>query len=94
MLKSYIHKNFGTCSKSVTIVFDDSTHIIDSVKFEFGCPGNTTGVAKLCAGRKLEEVYELLKGVQCGNRLTSCPDQLALAIKDVLNQQNYYKKQD
>ncbi len=84
MLKSYRHLNSGTCSKSVTITYDEETHIIDKVQFEYGCPGNTIGVAKLCEGRKLEEIHDILKNVKCGYKPTSCPDQLALAIEDIL----------
>ncbi len=84
MLKSYKHINKGTCSASVTITYDTDSHIINNVSFEYGCSGNTKGVAKLCEGRKLEEVYSLLKGTTCGRRPTSCPDQLALAIEDIL----------
>ena len=84
MLKSYRHLNSGTCSRSVTITYDDATHIIEKVQFEFGCPGNTIGISKLCVGRKLEEIHDILKDVKCGNKATSCPDQLALAIEDIL----------
>ena len=84
MLKSYKHINKGTCSASVTITYDADSHIINNVSFEYGCSGNTKGVAKLCEGRKLEDIHDILKGVKCGNKLTSCPDQLALAIEDIL----------
>lgn len=84
MLKSYKHVNKGTCSTSVTITYDTDTHIIENVTFEYGCSGNTKGVAKLCEGRKLEEICSLLKGTTCGRKQTSCPDQLALAIEDIL----------
>ncbi len=86
MLKTYTHKNVGTCSQSVTITYDDSTHIIDSVSFLYGCPGNTAGVAKLCKGRTLEEIKDILKGTTCARKPTSCPDQLALAIADILKE--------
>lgn len=88
MINTYRHINRGTCSQSVTISYDTDTHIIQKVAFEFGCPGNTVGVAKLCEGRKLEEVRDILKGTTCGRKPTSCPDQLALAIEDILNASN------
>ena len=58
--------------------------IIQDVKFVRGCPGNTKGVALLCKGRSVTEVIELLSGVTCGPRPTSCPDQLAKALKETL----------
>ena len=76
------YKTSGTCSKE--IIFDVEDGIIKSVKFVGGCPGNTIGVAMLCEGRKVEDVIKLLDGVKCGLKQTSCPDQLAKALKEVL----------
>lgn len=84
MKATYKHFNTGTCSRSVTITYDTDTHIIEHVEFELGCSGNTQGVAKLCVGRKLEEVKDILRGTLCGRRPTSCPDQLAQGIEDIL----------
>lgn len=78
----YTYKTSGTCSKE--IIFDVEDGIIKSVKFVGGCPGNTIGVAMLCEGRKVEDVVKLLEGVKCGFKQTSCPDQLAKALKEVL----------
>ncbi|MDY2888104.1 MAG: TIGR03905 family TSCPD domain-containing protein [Candidatus Caccosoma sp.] len=78
----YTYKTSGTCSKE--IIFDVEDGIIKSVKFVGGCPGNTVGVAMLCEGRKVEDVIKLLEGVKCGFKQTSCPDQLAKALKEVL----------
>ncbi len=78
----YTYKTSGTCSKE--IIFDVDDGIIKSVKFVGGCPGNTVGVAMLCEGRKVEDVIKLLEGVKCGFKQTSCPDQLAKALKEVL----------
>lgn len=72
------YKTFGVCSR--TIDFDVENNIIKSVKFNGGCLGNTQGVAKLVVGRSVDEVISLLKGIQCRNG-TSCPDQLAQALK-------------
>ncbi|MDY2728031.1 MAG: TSCPD domain-containing protein [Candidatus Onthovivens sp.] len=85
MIKEYTHKNHGTCSQSVTITYDDETKKIISVVFNRGCPGNTQGVSKLCVGRDLVEVRDLLKGTDCGGRGTSCPNELSKAIDDILN---------
>lgn len=72
------YKTFGVCSR--TIDFDVENNIIKSVKFNGGCLGNTQGVAKLAVGRSVDEVISLLEGIQCRNG-TSCPDQLAQALK-------------
>ena len=84
MIKEYTHNCVGTCSRLVTITYDDETHLINEVKFLGGCPGNTKGVSKLCVGRKLEDVYEILNGTMCGNRGTSCPNELSKGINKIL----------
>lgn len=73
------YKTSGVCSR--TIDFEVENNIVKSVKFNGGCLGNTTGVAKLVAGRPVDEIISLLEGVQCRNG-TSCPDQLAKALKN------------
>ncbi len=84
MIKTYTHKNIGTCSKSVDITYDTDNHKIIDVKFLYGCPGNTKGIEKLCQNRTLEEVRDALKGVMCGNKNTSCPNELSKGIDDIL----------
>jgi len=70
----------GVCSRKIEVTVEDG--IVKNVKFTGGCGGNTQGVAALCIGRKADEVSELLKDIKCGFRNTSCPAQLALAIKE------------
>ena len=72
----------GTCSTEMFIEHEDG--IIKKVRIVRGCPGNTQGVAVLLVGMPLEEAYRRLNGIQCRNG-TSCPDQLAKAIKEYLN---------
>ena len=72
------YKTFGVCSR--TIDFEVENNIITNVKFNGGCAGNTTGVAKLAIGRTVDDVISTLEGIQCRNG-TSCPDQLAKALK-------------
>lgn len=72
------YKTSGVCSR--TIDFEVENGIIKEVKFNGGCLGNTQGVARLVKGRSIDEVISLLEGVQCRNG-TSCPDQLAKALK-------------
>lgn len=74
-----IYKTKGTCSHAIEFTVEDG--ILKSCKFMGGCMGNTQGVARLAAGRPVEEVISLLDGIQCGFKGTSCPDQLARALK-------------
>ena len=69
----------GVCSRKI-IAEIDKDNIITNVEFTGGCQGNTMGVAKLCLGRDIDEVINTLKGIPCGLRETSCPDQLSKAL--------------
>lgn len=78
----YVYNTQGTCSKQIIIdVFDDGT--IENVTFIGGCNGNTKGISSLVKGMKIDEVITKLQGIQCGFRPTSCPDQLATALKQI-----------
>ena len=79
---SYIPK--GVCSKMINVDVDDG--VIKNIEFVGGCPGNTVGVSKLCVGRKVDEVIKILSGIDCRGRGTSCPDQLAQALKAAISQ--------
>ncbi|MCX7884808.1 MAG: TIGR03905 family TSCPD domain-containing protein [Caloramator sp.] len=79
-MKSYITK--GVCCKKITFEIDNG--IVKNVNFIGGCSGNTQGVAKLVEGMKAEEAIKRLKGIKCGSKTTSCPDQLARAIEENL----------
>ena len=59
----------------------DNNNIVTSCEFIGGCMGNTQGVARLVVGRSVDDVIKTLEGINCGNRGTSCPDQLAQALK-------------
>lgn len=79
---TYTHKNEGTCSRSVS--FDvDGKGVVTNVRFEGGCNGNTKGIAALCEGRKADELINILSGIECGFKGTSCPDQLAKALSEI-----------
>ena len=73
------YKTNGTCSRE--IIFDIEDDIIKEVKFVKGCMGNAIGVGQLAKNRPVDEVISLLEGIDCGGRGTSCPDQLAQALK-------------
>ena len=79
----YSYKTRGTCSQQILIDAEGDT--IKSIQFIGGCTGNTQGVARLAAGRKIEEVISLCKGIQC-RAGTSCPDQLATALELLLKE--------
>lgn len=73
------YRTTGVCSR--TIEFEVEGNLLKSVKFNGGCAGNTQGVSKLAIGRPIDEVISLLDGIKCRNN-TSCPDQLAKALKE------------
>lgn len=70
----------GTCSRQIDIEIDEN-RIITKVTFTGGCSGNTQGVSALVVGMSVEEAIKRLEGIKCGPRSTSCPDQLAQALK-------------
>ena len=74
----------GVCSRKIDIEIEDG--IIKSVKYTGGCAGNTQGVAALIAGMSVDEAIERLSGIRCGFKSTSCPDQLATALKEYKEQ--------
>ena len=73
----------GTCSTYIDIELDGD--VIRSVSFFGGCNGNLQGISKLVEGMKAEEAIKRLKGIKCGFKPTSCPDQLAKALKEYLD---------
>jgi uncharacterized protein (TIGR03905 family) len=80
MKKRIDYKTKGTCSRMISVEVEDG--IITDCAFIGGCAGNTQGVAKLVIGMKAEDAIEKIKGIKCGFKPTSCPDQLALAIEE------------
>lgn len=82
-MKRIQYKTQGTCSRAIELELDDMG-IITHVKFAGGCSGNTQGVAALVCGMKAEDAIAKLEGIRCGFRPTSCPDQLACALKKAL----------
>lgn len=79
----YQYKTTGTCSRLIDIDIDPSTGIIEDVKFTGGCHGNLQGIGALVRGLTIDEVIDRLKGIKCGNKATSCPDQLACALSEI-----------
>ena len=82
-MKKHIEYNTkGTCSRKIIVDIEDG--VITDCKFVSGCPGNTVGVATLVKGMPAEDAISRLKGIKCGFKSTSCPDQLARALEEAL----------
>jgi len=77
----YSFRPKGVCSMQIEIEVENS--LIKNVEFVGGCSGNTQGVASLAKGRNIDEVIAALEGIKCGFKNTSCPDQLACALKEI-----------
>ena len=82
MKKHIEFKTRGTCSRMVIVDVEDN--VITDCKFVGGCAGNTQGVAALVKGLTTDEAIAKIKGIKCGFKTTSCPDQLALALEEAL----------
>lgn len=82
MKKHVEYKTKGTCSRAVIVDVEDG--VITDCRFVGGCSGNTAGVAALVKGMKAEDAIKRVKGIKCGFKPTSCPDQLALALEEAL----------
>lgn len=75
----------GVCSKQYEITVTDG--VIDEVKILGGCHGNLQGISKLVEGMSVEEAVKRLRGIRCGSKPTSCPDQLTIALEEALKAQ-------
>ena len=80
---AYQYRTKGVCSRNIS--FDIVDGNVTNVRFDGGCAGNTKGVASLVEGMPAEEAIRRLEGITCGFKGTSCPDQLAKAIKQALD---------
>ena len=76
-----IYKTKGTCSEEIHLEVENG--LIKDVKFIKGCPGNLFGIGELAKGRTPQEVIERFSGIKCGQKQTSCPDQLAQALRSL-----------
>lgn len=76
-----VYETTGTCAKAIALDVDEATGTINEVQFIGGCHGNTQGIAALVKGQKAQDVAARLKGIHCGMKPTSCPDQLAKALE-------------
>ena len=76
----FTYKTRGTCSQMIS--FEVNNDIVTNVQFFGGCNGNLKGIAKLVEGMNIDEVITRVEGIHCGMKATSCPDQLAQALKE------------
>lgn len=79
-MKHYEYKTSGTCSRGIT--FDTEDNKVYNVKFIMGCPGNTHGISAIVDGMDIDTVIKKFENIDCGGRGTSCPAQLARALKE------------
>ena len=85
MKKQFSYTPHGVCSRQIDIELDDN-NVITACRYTGGCHGNTQGVAALVIGMTAEDAIKRLSGIRCGMRNTSCPDQLARALKEMLGE--------
>ena len=78
----YSYTPKGVCARKIKFEIEDGT--VKNIRFSGGCSGNTQGVCRLAEGMKAEEIIDKLSGIRCGFKRTSCPDQMAQAIKEAL----------
>ncbi len=79
----YSFRTQGTCSRVIELDVEDG--VVSNVVFYGGCDGNLKGISQLVEGMQVSEVISRLKGIRCGTKPTSCPDQLATALEQVVS---------
>ena len=77
-----VYKTRGTCSTQIDLDVEEG--IVRNVKFTNGCNGNLQGISRLVEGMRAEDAIEKLRGIKCGFKNTSCPDQLSYAIEEAM----------
>ncbi len=77
-----VYQTHGVCSKNIS--FDIKDNKVYNVQFTGGCHGNLQGIGKLVEGMNVDEVISRVEGIKCGPKSTSCPDQLARALKEAV----------
>lgn len=79
----YKYRPVGVCSQQITIDINENDKTINDIQFLGGCNGNLKGISALAKGKTLDEIISALKGIRCGMKSTSCPDQLAHALEKI-----------
>lgn len=83
-MEKFTYQTKGVCSRAIEIAVEGDR--IAEIKYIGGCSGNTQGVAALVKGMPIQEAIQRLSGIRCGNKSTSCPDQLATALREYQTQ--------
>lgn len=81
-MTTYTYMTKGVCSRSMTVELEDG--VIRDVRIEGGCNGNLQGISRLVVGMDAQEAIKRMKGIHCGPKPTSCPDQMAHALEEAL----------
>jgi len=81
-MRTFDYTPRGVCSRAFRITLDDNDCIV-SLQVIGGCPGNLQGISSLLVGMKKEDAIKRLEGIRCGGKPTSCPDQIAQALKSI-----------
>lgn len=79
----FTYKPTGVCSQQINIDIDENKKTINDIQFYGGCNGNLKGISALSKGKSIDEIISSLKGIKCGMKRTSCPDQLACALEQI-----------
>ncbi len=82
----YTYTPHGVCSRQIRLEMEDG--VVKALSFLGGCNGNLQGISALVTGKRAQEVIPLLRGIDCGGKGTSCPDQLSRALEAALAQEN------
>lgn len=80
---THVYKTKGTCAGAIEIDMGEN-NVIENVRFVGGCKGNTQGISALVKGMDAKDVIDRLSGIRCGFKRTSCPDQMAQAVKEAM----------
>ena len=83
-MTTYTYTPKGVCSRRMTVELEDG--VIRDVRIEGGCNGNLQGISRLVVGMRAEDAIARMRGIQCGGKPSSCPDQLAAALTQALEQ--------
>jgi len=86
-MKDVWYQTEGTCSRLIHVQLNEED-VIQDVQFVGGCHGNLQGISSLVKGQKAQDVIDKIKGIQCGNKPTSCPDQLSKALVKAIESAN------
>ena len=85
-MKTITYTTHGTCARYIEVSGENG--VLKEVKFYGGCNGNLQGISALVRGMKAEDAIERMRGIRCGMKNTSCPDQLAQGLDNILKQKN------